>query len=66
MDLRACEHYYWPQIREDGEANVWKCGRCGLVKPWSVGDEAEAYAEGDRLRQEHHRRADARRNGNAY
>jgi len=48
-------HTYWPQIREDGEANIWKCGRCGYSKPWSVDDYAEAYIEGDRLSREQHR-----------
>lgn len=28
-----CWHHYWPQIREDGAANVEKCGKCGKVKP---------------------------------
>ena len=46
-------HHYWPQIREDGDANVWKCGRCGFITPWTVGDEAEAYVEGDRLMRTH-------------
>ena len=44
-----CAHNFWPQIREDGAANVWKCGRCGHVEPWTVGDYAEAYVEGNRL-----------------
>jgi hypothetical protein len=48
-------HTYTVQIREDGDANIWKCGRCGYSIPWSVGDEAEAYVEGDRLLRAQHR-----------
>jgi len=43
------EHTYTPQILDDGEANIWKCGRCGYRTPWTVGDYAEAYVEGDRI-----------------
>ena len=49
-------HTYLVQIREDGEANAWKCGRCGHSIPWTVGDYAEAYVEGDRLQRENRRR----------
>jgi len=44
-----CVHAYWPSIREDGAANLWKCGRCGHSIPWSVGDYAEAYVNGEWL-----------------
>ena len=50
----AQPHTYVVQIREDGEANIWKCGRCGHITPWTVGDYAEAYAEGDRLQRRNH------------
>jgi hypothetical protein len=53
VNQETCKHHYWPQIMDDGEANVWKCGRCGHIKPWSVGDYAEAYSEGDRLWKQH-------------
>lgn len=49
-------HHYWPQIRDDGAANVWKCGRCGCIVAWDVGDEAQAYVEGDKLLREQHLR----------
>jgi hypothetical protein len=52
IDPRTCTHTYWPQIREDGRANINKCGRCGHIRPWTLVDEAQAIAEGTGLNQQ--------------
>lgn len=48
----AQDHTYTVQIKDDGEANEWKCGRCGWVVAWDVGDHAEAFVRGHKILQE--------------